>query len=240
MSINLQKKGILQTNGVLTSSNLLLNADFHARYNQTTGWDTTKNGTLLATNWGGYNSGVANASTAYHAHLKLVNGEYVYEYIRESETWLGVSQSGLQSRLVSGQTYTFSWEQYCVSGANYVNTGLYYYKTGATSANFHLGTVSGNTNRTLGEWQKFKYTFTAPSDGDYSKNMSWYIYGHSGGQGTMYMRHPKLELGSSITPFSLHVNEGAEVLSHGFEESNNLNQLQMNENYVTVNEFIEL
>lgn len=119
----------------------------------------------------------------------------MYEYIKTaSETWLGISQGGLNSKLIAGKTYTFSWEQYCVSGSNYVQTGLYYFKTGATSANFHLGLIYGNVGRELGKWQKFSRTFIAPEDGDYSKNMSWYIYGASG-NGIVYVRHPKLELG---------------------------------------------
>ena len=59
----------------------------------------------------------------------------------------------------------------------------------------------GNTNRVLGKWQKFTYTFIAPSDGDYTKNMSWYIYGTMGGNGIMYVRHLKLEEGSIATPW---------------------------------------
>jgi len=42
------------------AENLLVNTHFDSRYSQTTGWDTSKNGTLLADSWGGYNSGVAN------------------------------------------------------------------------------------------------------------------------------------------------------------------------------------
>ena len=182
------------------NDNLLINTHFDTRYSQTTGWDTTKNGTLLANSWGGYNSGVNNQGTVYHAHLKEVNNEYVYEYIKTaSESWLGISQGGLQSKLVAGNTYTFSWEQYCVEGNNYSHGGLYYYKTGASSASFHIGSFSGNSGRVLNKWQKYTYTFTAPSDGDYSKNMSWYIYGMSGGNGIMYLKRFKLEEGSKAT-----------------------------------------
>lgn len=182
--------------------NILVNTHFDSRYTQSTGWDTTKNGTQLASSWGGYNGGVSNPSTVYHAHLKEFNGEWVYEYIKTAnESWLGISQGGLNSKLIAGKTYTFSWEQYCVSGSNYVQTGLYYFKTGATSANFHLGLIYGNVGRELGKWQKFSRTFVAPEDGDYSKNMSWYIYGASG-NGTVYVRHPKLEEGNTATPWS--------------------------------------
>ena len=184
------------------NNNILINSNFDLRYTQSSGWDTEKNGTQLANSWGGYNSGVSNSSTVYHAHLKELNGEWVYEYIKTAnETWLGISQGGLNSKLTAGKTYTFSWEQYCVSGSNYVQTGLYYFKTGATSANFHLGLIYGNVGRELGKWQKFSRTFIAPEDGDYSKNMSWYIYGHMG-NGIVYVRHPKLEESSKATPWS--------------------------------------
>jgi len=184
-------------------TNLLINTDFHIQYSQTSGWNTTKNGTLLASSWGGYNSGVTNQSSVYHAHLKQVDNEWVYEYIKTNdETWLGISQAAIQSKIKAGEKYIFSWDQYCVSGNNYATGGLYYYTTGATSAAFHLGNFSGNTNRTTGKWQKFSYIFTAPSDGDYNKNMSWYIYGMNGGNGTMYIRHPKLEMGTKPTEWT--------------------------------------
>lgn len=208
------------------NDNILINTHFDSRYTQSTGWDTTKNGTQLASSWGGYNGGVSNPSTVYHAHLKELNGEWVYEYIKTaSETWLGISQGGLNSKLIAGKTYTFSWEQYCVSGSNYVQTGLYYFKTGATSANFHLGLIYGNVGRELGKWQKFSRTFIAPEDGDYSKNMSWYIYGASG-NGIVYVRHPKLEEGNTATPWSpspldtlattLGINDNIEYDCSGF------------------------
>lgn len=182
--------------------NILLNTGFESRYTQSTGWDTTKNGTQLANSWGGYNSGVGNQATVYHAHLKEFNGEWVYEYIKTAnESWLGISQSGLQSKLVAGETYTFSWEEYHVSGTNRVGTGLYYYKTGATSANFHLGIQQKGNVSITNQWQKCSYTFTAPSDADWSKSMSWYVYGHYNGNGTFYVRHIKLEKGSVATPW---------------------------------------
>lgn len=191
------------------NDNILVNTHFDNKYSQTTGWNTSKNGTLMANSWGGYNSGVTNQATVYHAHLKEFNEEYVYEYIKTSaESWLGISQGGLQTKLIAGQTYTFSWEEYHIDGTNRVGTGLYYYKSGATSANFHLGIQSDTSvTRVIGQWQKYSYTFVAPSDADYSKSMVWYIYGHYNGNGTFYMRHPKLELGDSATTWMPHPSD---------------------------------
>lgn len=182
------------------NDNILINTHFDSQTTKTSGWDTIKNGTQMASSWDGFNGGVPNPSTVYHARLKQVNNEWVYEYIRTAdESWLGISQGGLQLKLIAGKTYTFSWEEYRVEGNNYPTGGLYYFKTGATSANFHLGQFGGSHGNVLGKWRKFSYTFVAPTDGDYSKNMSWYIYGQSGGNGKMYMRHPKLEEGSIAT-----------------------------------------
>lgn len=185
-------------------NNLLINTGFLLHTSQTTGWDTPKNGTLLATSWGGYNAGVTNAATVYHAHLKEVNGKYVYEFIKTAnENWLGISQGGLQTKLVAGKPYTFSWEEYHVSGTNRVATGLYYFLPNATSAAFHLGIdQDSDATRELNKWQKFSYTFIAPTNADWTKGMTWYIYGHYNNNGTFYLRHPKLAEGSKPTDWT--------------------------------------
>lgn len=184
--------------------NLLKNTGFQIQFTQNEGWDTTKNGTLLASSWGGYNSGVTNASSVYHAHLKQFNNEYVYEYIKtNSETWLGISQGAIQTKMIPGETYIFSWEEYHVSGTNRIGTGLYYYLPNATSAAFHLGIdQDADVTRELNKWQKYTYTFIAPINADWTKNMTWYMYGHYNNNGTFYMRHPKLELGNKATDWT--------------------------------------
>lgn len=185
-------------------TNLLKNTGFQIQVAQNGGWNTTKNGTLLASSWGGYNSGVTNASSIYHAHLKQFNNEYVYEYIKtDSETWLGISQGAIQTKMIPGETYIFSWEEYHVSGTNRIGTGLYYYLPNATSAAFHLGIdQDADATRELNKWQKYTYTFVAPTNADWTKNMTWYMYGHYNNNGTFYMRHPKLELGNKSTDWT--------------------------------------
>lgn len=235
MSVKFEKNGIVGTSGLSDNPNLLINSDFHSLYNQTSGWDTTKNGTLLASSWGGYNSGVTNPSTVYHAHITNFDGQIVYDYTRTSnETWLGISQGGLQSKVAANTTYTWSLEQYR-TGNNYCTAGLYFFKTGATSANFHSGCPGYAT--ALNQWVRCVYTFTLPSDIDLSKNVSMYIYGHANGNGTVYMRHPKLEVGSVATPWCLAQSEGYGLNNHGFIESGS--RMQTYKDYIQANEFIE-
>lgn len=241
MSIKLTTQGILTGSLNPSNVNILINADFHDRYSQTTGWDTSVNGTELASNWGGYNSGVSNPTTCHHAHLTTFGEqqEYVYEYIRENETWLGICQGSLQSKIVAGQTYTFSCEQYIVSGSsNYLTGGLYYYPTGSNSASFGLGTFNFSSS-VKDEWRLHTYTITIPNNIDLTKNVLWYIYGYAGGAGTVYMRKPKLEVGSEATLFNLSTSEGATTTYNNFQETSTNTQINFYKNYIDAKEFVE-
>lgn len=89
-SVSFDKNGIVSAGGDFVNPNILINSDFSNKVTDFTTWNTEKNGNMYANYWNGYNSGVANAATCYHAHLVLFNGEYVYQYTREAETWLGI------------------------------------------------------------------------------------------------------------------------------------------------------
>lgn len=237
--VQITKKGIWEAGGVIPNPNLLLNGDFHARYSQTTGWDTSVNGTTLATSWGGYNGGVSNPSTGYHAHLYLLNGEYVYRYVNENGRWLGVSQGGLQSKMAINTSYTFTIDQFIpTDSTNYIWGGLYYYKTGATSAGFHLGSFSGS-GKEKGKWTKIVYHFTTASDTDLTKNVSWYIYGYAG-SGTVYMKNPKLEIGTKVTPFALNTTETYDAWPHGFVEASHQDIHLYDQEYIEAKCFYEI
>lgn len=237
--VQITKKGIWEAGGVIPNPNLLLNGDFHARYSQTTGWDTSVNGTTLATSWGGYNGGVSNPSTGYHAHLYLLNGEYVYRYVNENGRWLGVSQGGLQSKMAINTSYTFTVDQFIPTDSNnYIGGGLYYYKTGATSANFHLGSFYGS-GQVKGKWNKIVYHFTTASDMDLTKGVYWYIYGNYQ-TGTVYMKNPKLETGTKVTPFALNTTETYDAWPHGFVEASHQDVHLYNQEYIEAKSFYEI
>ena len=240
MATNISKQGIASASGQEMSENHLANSDFSSTYQQTTGWDTSKNGTTLATNWGGYNSGVPNPSTVYHAHMVQFLGEWVYVYIRTSaESWLGISQGGLQSFIKANTTYTWSIDEYRVSGSNnYITAGIYYKRTSSDSNGFYSGCPHGTGEDVFDKWVRRYYTFTT-EDVYTGSGISFYIYGHSGGTGTVYMRHPKLEEGAVATPWVKTSSEGYTITNHGFSETQ-LGRVSTHKNYWESNQFYEL
>ena len=242
MSVSIQKSGIVSASGSTVNPNLLVNSDFHSTYQQTTGWDTAKNGTTLAISWGGYNGGVSNPSTVYHAHMKQFDGEWVYEYIRDANnSWLGVSQGGLQSVIQPNTTYTWSIDEYRVNGSNnYITAGIYYKLTSDGSNGFHSGCPNGTANESgYDKWIRRYYTFTTGNVYT-GAGISFYIYGHAGGSGTVYMRRPKLEIGSVPTPWCLSESEGIVSESDGFVEYPVNNSIpRIYKNIVETKDFIE-
>ncbi len=237
MSVQFYKTGIIQVSGEYTNANLLKNTDFSLQTTNFTTWDTEKNGTHYATNWGGYNGGVTNPTTCYHAHLVLFQGEWVYQYTRDTETWLGISQSGLQSVIQPNTTYTWSIDEYRPTGANnYITAGIYYKKTSDGSNGFHSGCPHGDGLNLRDQWVRRKYTFTT-GEVYTGAGISFYIYGYYGGTGTIYMRRPKLEINSIATPWTPHSSEGYVEGAHGFAEQGNI--MKIFENHIETNEFIE-
>ena len=239
MSVNITKQGLVNASGKEIGTNIVINSTFANTYQQTTGWDTSKNGTTLASSWGVYNSGVSNPSTVCHAHMKQFQGEWVYEYIRTSaESWLGIAQGGIQALILPNTTYTWSMDEYRPSGSNnYTTSGIYYKRNSSDSYGFHSGCPRGTYEDVYDKWVRKYYTFTT-GDVYNSVNISLYIYGH-GGLGTVYLRRPKLEKGSVATPWSPAVSEGNDATYHGFVESIT-EPTKIYKDYVQMRDFIEI
>ena len=193
-------------NEIIGKPNLLRNSSFSTQHNQTA-WNTSKNGNKEPDYWNFYNSGVNNPSTCYHAHLVQFSGEQVVEYIQETESWLGITQSGIQVYLTPGNTYTFSIWQYIPQGSNKYLTGQIYGYFQNGSENTTIVSFYCDSNRIYNKWQKFIFNLTLPTNTDCSRNLFLFIYGTAGGQGKVYMRRPKLEEGSEATPWVPNVND---------------------------------
>lgn len=179
--------------------NLLKNTNFDSRYTSGT---TSQHTSLLANDWDGYNSGVGNATTVYHAHLTQHDGQYVYRYVKNSSnSWLGISQY-IKDKTTVGATYTFSCELYRVSGTNYPDGGHYTKASSSASNSFQTWfNFSSFQNAPVGQWIRYSATITVPASSYINDGVSFYIYGHTGGNGEFLMRHPKLEVGSKATPW---------------------------------------
>ena len=196
---------------ITVKPNILINTYFNSIFTLTA-WDVTKNGNYLANSWGGYNSGVSNPSTVYHAHLQKYGNEYVYNYTKDSDnSWLGISQGGLQQKLEVGKTYTFSCECYRISGTNYVHGGIYTKANSSATSNSFVNSFSFSGFSSIsadGFWHHYNKTFTIPSDVYMNSGCYLYIYGYYGGSGVFLMRHPKLELNDISTPWCPNDSDG--------------------------------
>lgn len=187
--------------------NIFLNANFAKRYtNNSIGWDNSKNGTTFPDSWGCYNAGVENPSTGYHAHLYQKDGEWVARYVNESDKrWKAFPQKlsdYAKKQLVPGEQYTFSVDLYSENEGCFIHGGLYSYRKDGTTRGFYSGSYTLQPT-TLNKWIRMSWTFTVHSDIDLSKDMEWYIYGHRGAVGTIYMKKPQLQRGTKSTDFSI-------------------------------------
>lgn len=185
--------------------NLLPNGDF--RYystNNNIGWDNALNGNYVITNWGsGYNSGVAEPSKGYHAHLNVTKFSFpVLELANKNSTvghskrWLGISTSVYQKeRLMPGSRYTFSADLMVDTQGMTIHGGVYSTKKGQSNAGFSSTSYS-LTNSSPGQWQRVSFTFTLDKDIDLAKSVSFYIYGYSGAEGIAWVKNVSLQLGT--------------------------------------------
>lgn len=218
-------------NDLVVNPNILINTNFNSRY-VLTDWDTSKNGNYCASSWGGYNNGVSNPSTVYHAHPQKYRDDYVYNYTKDANnSWLGISQGGLQTKVEVGKTYTFSCECYRISGTNYANGGLYTRASSSATNNSFVNSYVFSDFSSItadGLWHHYHATFTIPTGTYMTDGCYFYIYGHQGGSGIFLMRHPKLELGNIATPWCPNDSDGYGNI-----------QLMSMYNPVSVNELVE-
>ncbi len=152
-----------------TSNNLFTNGDFEDVYTQTdTGWDNSINGTLHATEWWDYNSGVDNASTVTHAHLKDISStdsvhKHVFEMNWDHYGYLAASYGyyGYHDDIsFSVGTYRVTMSLKGVSGTNVLGCGLYHIQASGGAVGFY--TTSGAVKFGVTDWFRFTYTFTMP------------------------------------------------------------------------------
>lgn len=183
-------------------TNLLPNADFSRQY---TNGATAANPDLYATDWGGYNGGVTNPTTSWHAHVDTDTFGYpVYEYNEAdgNRGWKAMAVDIIKTATEPG-TYTLSADLYATGAGTKLYGGFYYYKVGGTTRTFHDGQVDLRPT-SVGKWDRYSVQVTLGSEVDYSRELRFYFYGYGfTSNSIMYMKRPQLEKGNKATAWGL-------------------------------------
>lgn len=170
-------------------------------------WDKTLHKDAISVSgWSsGYNGGVGNHSTVYHAHWIMMNGlptmrfPYITNSLGQTPEWLGIrGRFRLQpSDFISGIKYTVSFDAKADENNSAISCGLYYKRNSSENWNFY----DGNRTTTLTtDWKRYSVTYT--SQGAYEIS-SFYFYGVcSGPNGNRYVRNVQLEIKNHATPYT--------------------------------------
>lgn len=198
-TVDLIDAGVTNYGSQRGGANLLPNSDFSrtTTHSQT----TNKHHNLYASSWGGYNPGVSNPTTTFHAHID--NTTFGYNVVEYNESdgvrgWKGISTV---SNPENGKSYTYSFDAYSTIPNARIFGGFYYTMTGGTSQSFHAGSYNVTTFKP-NQWERHTVTVPFRSDRDMAKGCSFYMYGYGfGSNGIVYIKNIKLEEGVRSTPW---------------------------------------
>jgi len=181
-------------------TNLLWNSQFKDTYS--TGNVTSKNPDLYAKLWGGYNAGVPNPTTSFHAHVDATTFGYnVYEYNESDGTrqWKGIS---ITLGTITSGDFVFSGDFNATGLGTFTFGGFHYRKKGETAYGFHSGQFNIPIDSVNG-WKRFSQAITLKDDVDLSQPVNFYIYGYGFSTNSiMYMKNVQLEKGNKMTEWS--------------------------------------
>lgn len=191
-------------NGIsLGGKNIFINSDFNKTV--TTTGTTDKHQNLYPYSWGGYNGGITNPTTSYHAHID--NDTFSYNVVEYNESdgtrnWKGITQQ-INVDLLSDSEYVISVDATATLNGAKLFGGFYYTKKGSTSTNFHSGQFSITNFSTDGFTRVSSIVPLNYSDIDLTKNVSFYIYGYGfSSNSILYIKNVKLEKGNKSSDWT--------------------------------------
>lgn len=180
-------------------TNLLFNSDFSRTSEQDSG--TNKHENIYATRWGGYNSGITNPTTSYHAHVNDDTFGYNVMEFNESDgtrNWKGISQNLSTIKYVA-DSYILSFDAYATGNGGQVYGGFYYTKSGDTASSFGSG-QSKVTNLPINQWGRCFVKVPLNNNVDFSKSIHFYVYSYNFSKNIIvYIKNLKLEEGYTPT-----------------------------------------
>lgn len=180
-------------------TNLLFNSDFSRTSEQDSG--TNKHENIYATRWGGYNSGITNPTTSYHAHVNDDTFGYNVMEFNESDgtrNWKGISQNLSTIKYVA-DSYILSFDAYATGNGGQVYGGFYYTKSGDTASSFGSGQYKV-TNLPINQWGRCFVKVPLNNNVDFSKSIHFYVYSYNFSKNIIvYIKNLKLEEGYTPT-----------------------------------------
>lgn len=195
------------------------------------GWDTSNHAKAITLNDGwasGYNGGVANPTTGFHAHQiyggcdadgaqlsgrsfnAADNDGACFHYVdrndlySEGHRWLGISQSlGTPTSLglaVSDDITLSWWQRSDVTGQG-GQCGIYHMRVTEGTNGFESCIQTINVTE-ANTWERVSFTYTITSNWNVGSNCWWYAYGYNGAHGILQIDNIQLEEKSHATRFT--------------------------------------
>lgn len=182
-------------------SNILDNSNFEVTF--ASGSVTSAHPDLYASGYGGYNGGVANATTAYHAHIDKTTFSFpVIEYNESNgnRTWKAATAQNI--KVDSAGTYMFSFDAYATGAGTKLTGGFYYTKVAGSTASFYSGQMDVRS-MPEGKWGRMSVEVKLNEDVDLSKSINFYMYGYDfTSNSILYIKNLQLEKGNKATTWS--------------------------------------
>lgn len=185
--------------------NYLQNSDF--KKTTTISSETSKNPNLYPLYWGGYNSGISNPTTSYHAHIDSDTFGYNVIEFNESDgtrNWKGINIK-LNDIIIEYDSYIFSFDAYTTLIGSKIFGGFHYYKKDGTTRNFWSGQFSVNFNSedNIEKWVRYSVKVPLNDDIDFSKDIAFYVYGYRFTSNAIcYINKLKLEKSNKATDWT--------------------------------------
>lgn len=187
--------------GFTLTPNIFLNTGLSSTYTHSAGLGTG----VYAHDWLGYNDGISNPETRYHACINNAKFGYnVYEFNESNgiHNWKGIQQL-VTDRVTGIKNPMFSAELYQnIPGAKLFG-GFYYTKIGDSSNSFASGQFTITTdNIPVSKWGRVSISVPFNNDVNEGSRIVFYIYGYGfSSNATLYIKRMKLEDNTVPTPW---------------------------------------
>lgn len=187
------------------SRNFLRNGNFAET--TTSPGNTNKHHNLYPLGWGGYNGGIDNPTTSWHAHIDNTTFGFNVVEFNESDgnrNWKGLAASPDFIFIEKvDQEYRLSVDVYATGPGTKLTGGFYYCKKGESTQNFHSGRFEIRPKET-NKWVRMSVAVPLKDDIDLnSKKTNLYIYGYGfDSNSILYIKDAALTTGNKTADWS--------------------------------------